>query len=114
MALHISRLSSTLLRHVSVLAQLPTTVRLMSSNLPKFEFVKVEKRGEDDRVGLVTLNRPKALNALCGPLMDDLLVKVIFGLLIAMTVVLRRVICKMCHLFMLSNLYSYFDLGKKG
>ena len=73
MALHISRLSSTLLRHVSVQAQLPTTVRLMSSNLPKFEFVKVEKRGEDDRVGLVTLNRPKALNALCGPLMDDLL-----------------------------------------
>ena len=99
MALHISRLSSTLLRHVSVQAQLPTTVRLMSSNLPKFEFVKVEKRGEDDRVGLVTLNRPKALNALCGPLMDDLLVKVIFELLIDMAVVLRRVICKMSHLF---------------
>ena len=97
MAQHISRLSSTLLRHVSVQAQWPTTVRLMSSNLPKFEFVKVEKRGEGDRVGLVTLNRPKALNALCGPLMDDLLVKVIFILLMAMTVVLGRVICKMCH-----------------
>lgn len=29
--------------------------------------------GTDGRVGLVTLNRPKALNALCSPLMDDLL-----------------------------------------
>ena len=42
------------------------------STLPSFEFVKVETGGTDGRVGVVTLNRPKALNALCTPLMDDL------------------------------------------
>jgi len=34
-----------------------------------FEFVLSEKRG---RVGLITLNRPKALNALCAQLVDEL------------------------------------------
>jgi len=43
------------------------------SSLPTYEFVKLEKVGTEGRVGLVTLNRPKALNALCSPLMDDLL-----------------------------------------
>lgn len=32
----------------------------------------VEKRGADNRVGLVQLNRPKALNALCDELMSEL------------------------------------------
>jgi enoyl-CoA hydratase len=31
-----------------------------------------EKVGEKKNVGLITLNRPKALNALCDPLMKDL------------------------------------------
>eukprot|EP00095_Tigriopus_kingsejongensis_P004767 snap_masked-scaffold77_size404793-processed-gene-0.0 protein:Tk04767 transcript:snap_masked-scaffold77_size404793-processed-gene-0.0-mRNA-1 annotation:"mitochondrial enoyl coenzyme a hydratase short chain 1" len=48
-------------------------VRSLSS-LPDLEFVKVEQRGTDGRVGLVTLNRPKALNALCSPLIADLMV----------------------------------------
>jgi len=43
------------------------------SSLPKLEFVKIEKVGTDGRVGLLTLNRPKALNALSTPLMNDLL-----------------------------------------
>lgn len=47
-------------------------VRAMST-LPKFEYVNIEQRGDNGRVGLVTLNRPKALNALCSPLMDDLI-----------------------------------------
>ncbi len=34
-----------------------------------YEFIIVETRG---RVGLITLNRPDALNALCSPLMDEL------------------------------------------
>merc|ERR1719266_840632 len=46
--------------------------RLMSS-MPEFEFVKVQRKGTEGRVGLVTLNRPKALNALFNPLMDDLI-----------------------------------------
>ena len=34
-----------------------------------FDNIIVERRGN---VGLITLNRPKALNALSGPLMDEL------------------------------------------
>jgi len=49
-----------------------TTLRTMSS-IPSLEFVKAEKVGTDGRVGLLTLNRPKALNALFTPLMNDLL-----------------------------------------
>lgn len=32
----------------------------------------METTGEKKNVGLITLNRPKALNALCGKLMDEL------------------------------------------
>lgn len=48
---------------------------LLNHNLQKgmstqqFQYVLVEKRG---RVGLITLNRPKALNALCNDLMKEL------------------------------------------
>jgi len=37
-----------------------------------YEHILVEKRGETSSVGLVTLNRPKALNALFDPLMLEL------------------------------------------
>jgi len=37
-----------------------------------YEFLKVDTTGTNNRVGLVTLNRPKALNALCGPLIGEL------------------------------------------
>lgn len=43
------------------------------SSMPEYEFVKVDRKGTDGRVGLVTLNRPKALNALFNPLIADLL-----------------------------------------
>lgn len=39
--------------------------------LPNFEFIKVEKTGETKNVALITLNRPKALNALCKGLMTE-------------------------------------------
>lgn len=35
-----------------------------------YEYIKAEIRG---KVGLITLNRPKALNALCDGLLDDLI-----------------------------------------
>lgn len=37
-----------------------------------YEFIKVEKTGEKQNVALITLNRPKALNALCNGLMKEL------------------------------------------
>lgn len=43
----------------------------LSFPAPSYDYVKVEKRGEGDCVGLVTLNRPKALNALCDGLMRE-------------------------------------------
>uniref|UniRef100_A0A914DII5 enoyl-CoA hydratase n=1 Tax=Acrobeloides nanus TaxID=290746 RepID=A0A914DII5_9BILA len=36
------------------------------------EMIKVEKVGEKKNVGLITLNRPNALNALCKQLMDEI------------------------------------------
>lgn len=38
----------------------------------QYEFIKVEKSGEKSDVGLITLNRPKALNALCNGLIGEL------------------------------------------
>lgn len=36
-----------------------------------YEFIKVETAGSKNNVGLITLNRPKALNALCDKLMQE-------------------------------------------
>lgn len=36
------------------------------------EYVLTEKTGSKKNIGLITLNRPKALNALCDGLMRDL------------------------------------------
>jgi enoyl-CoA hydratase/carnithine racemase len=33
--------------------------------------IKVERTGNQQAIGLITLNRPKALNALCKQLMDE-------------------------------------------
>uniref|UniRef100_A0A2K6TX24 Enoyl-CoA hydratase, mitochondrial n=1 Tax=Saimiri boliviensis boliviensis TaxID=39432 RepID=A0A2K6TX24_SAIBB len=37
-----------------------------------FEYIIAEKRGKNNTVGLIQLNRPKALNALCNGLMKEL------------------------------------------
>jgi len=44
--------------------------RQMSSG-PAYEYILVDKKGENSNIGLITLNRPKALNALCDPLMVE-------------------------------------------
>jgi len=36
-----------------------------------YEYILVSKRGANDCVALITLNRPKALNALCEPLIEE-------------------------------------------
>lgn len=46
--------------------------RLISSNT-QYQYIKTDTAGTEGRVGLVTLNRPKALNALCAGLMDELI-----------------------------------------
>lgn len=49
--------------------------RLFSTSRPSltaFEYIKVEKKGEGDKVAVITLNRPKALNALCDGLMREI------------------------------------------
>lgn len=38
----------------------------------QYEYLLVEARGEKKNVGLIQLNRPKALNALCDGLMFEL------------------------------------------
>lgn len=51
--------------------QMQPTIRAMSSGLkPEYEFIKAEI---SDKAGLITLNRPKALNALCDGLLNDLI-----------------------------------------
>lgn len=73
---------SSLLRCTARLATAPTK----SSALPlrpscfstlvlrdSYDYVTVEKRGDQNSVGLITLNRPKALNALCDDLFTDLI-----------------------------------------
>lgn len=44
-----------------------------TAQAPNYELITVEKTGEKKNVGLITLNRPKALNALC----DKLVIEVI-------------------------------------
>jgi enoyl-CoA hydratase len=45
---------------------------LLITAAPAYEYLKVEKTGLKQNVGLITLNRPKALNALCAQLMHEM------------------------------------------
>ena len=46
--------------------------QLMKMSTASHNMIKVEKVGTNNHVGLITLNRPKALNALCAELMNEL------------------------------------------
>lgn len=45
---------------------------ILSYFLANYEFIKLSKMGTQNNVGLIQLNRPKALNALCDKLMWEL------------------------------------------
>ncbi|KAI6180238.1 hypothetical protein M3Y98_00698200 [Aphelenchoides besseyi] len=56
----------------AVFAKTPKfAVAFYSSAAESREFIKVDVVGKNNNVGLITLNRPKALNALCRGLMDE-------------------------------------------
>lgn len=51
--------------------QYASLVKFYSCQTNSYEFIKVEATGEKKNIGLITLNRPKALNALCNQLMFE-------------------------------------------
>lgn len=59
-------------------AKLPESTNLNTLGATR-EFIKVDIVGKNNNVGLITLNRPKALNALCVGLMDEVDCLRIFG-----------------------------------
>ena len=74
-----ARFSSSLVsgRKPELTSKLPASSfapRLFSTSSPTssaFEFIKVEKKGEGEKLAVITLNRPKALNAFCDGLMKE-------------------------------------------
>ncbi|XP_015607894.1 probable enoyl-CoA hydratase, mitochondrial [Cephus cinctus] len=52
--------------------QIGPIIKFYSSQTPNYEHIKIEPVGEKKNVGLITLNRPKALNALCDKLMVEI------------------------------------------
>ncbi|XP_011869050.1 PREDICTED: probable enoyl-CoA hydratase, mitochondrial [Vollenhovia emeryi] len=72
----VSRVSQVLFSRVSHAARKPQqfvtpAIRYYSCQAGSYEFIKVETAGEKKNVGVVSLNRPKVLNALCDQLMCE-------------------------------------------
>ncbi|CAB3401364.1 unnamed protein product [Caenorhabditis bovis] len=65
------RFSSMLVRNAKLCSNV-NQMQLAAFSTKAPEMIKVEKVGEQKNVALVTLNRPKALNALCNQLMGEL------------------------------------------
>ncbi|XP_058507490.1 enoyl-CoA hydratase, mitochondrial [Solea solea] len=65
------RRAALLLKPRSTLAPAVLSAARFCSSGGQYEYILVEKRGEKKDVGLIQLNRPKALNALCGGLMKE-------------------------------------------
>ncbi|XP_015930937.1 probable enoyl-CoA hydratase, mitochondrial [Parasteatoda tepidariorum] len=69
------RIGSTFVKQASYLKSTPKICIFNArgfSAAANYEFIKVEKTGEKKNIGLITLNRKKALNALCDPLMQEI------------------------------------------
>lgn len=56
-------------RSAIVLARAPISARAMSTGAANYQYILTEKKG---RVGYITLNRPKVLNALCDALVGEI------------------------------------------
>eukprot|EP00794_Sanderia_malayensis_P008866 gene8866-9815_t len=56
----------------SLLAQSARAFSTGCQRFQEFKHIITEKRGENNNVGLIKLNRPKALNALCDELMHEM------------------------------------------
>jgi len=56
--------------HIVVLSNVSTLYVVTAAGT--YQHLLVETRGEKSNVGLIQLNRPKALNALCDALMEEL------------------------------------------
>ncbi|XP_076142530.1 enoyl-CoA hydratase, mitochondrial [Alosa pseudoharengus] len=61
--------AATLLRSSKLAPLTAAIMRQYSAGSGQFQYILVEKRGEQQNVGFIQLNRPKALNALCDGLM---------------------------------------------
>lgn len=58
-------------RSPTVGAVATSSCKLSTTPALSYDFILTEKRGEKQNVGLIQLNRPKALNALCDALMSE-------------------------------------------
>ena len=68
LAFSLCRRLPSLLPHRS----LPSLLSRCNLSSTPWQHIRTELRGTDHRVALVALHRPAALNALCGPLMEEL------------------------------------------
>ncbi|XP_069690878.1 enoyl-CoA hydratase, mitochondrial-like isoform X2 [Periplaneta americana] len=67
----VSGVSKLLLGRAQSLSRLGAAVKYASTG-SNYEFIIAETKGEKKNVGLITLNRPKALNALCYKLLKEI------------------------------------------
>ena len=57
---------------IELLDKLTNKWVIINITAKSFEMIKAEKKGENQNVGFIQLNRPKALNALCDQLMAEM------------------------------------------
>lgn len=68
----VSRASKLLLGQIQGYSRVATCIKYASTSTgSNFQYIIAEKKGEKSNVGVITLNRPKALNALCNDLMKE-------------------------------------------
>lgn len=68
----VSSVSKLFFGRVQGLSRVAASLKYVSTSTgSSYEFIVTETKGEKKNVGLITLNRPKALNALCNDLMKE-------------------------------------------